>query len=142
MQYPKLTELIKWYDYCIYILDNAHMPKDYYNMALCNFNAIFKSNKMNCQYGEFLEFETRLSPDEDSEEFERHIFCDKGMIYKPIARLDYRGETAYIYNDDYGQQIFMIYNDNEYSGGSYNMDYLFEFTQIMDNEVHRRYMRR
>lgn len=59
-----------------------------------------------------------------------------GDIFEPCAILEYRNEIVPIYNDDYGQQEFILYKDNIISGGTYNLmadyDFCHEIDRIKD----------
>ena len=47
-----------------------------------------------------------------------------------VGILEYRDELIPVYNDDYGQQEFIIYKNKEISGGSYN--YFPEYTWMYE----------
>jgi len=53
-----------------------------------------------------------------------------------IGHLEYRGESVPVYDDDYGQQMFIVYQDQIISGGPFNPcpedDFCYAIDQIKD----------
>ena len=47
----------------------------------------------------------------------------------------YHDQTLPVYDDDYGQQVFARYNGTDWSGGTYNLDYLDTFTAQLDSTL-------
>ena len=54
---------------------------------------------------------------------------------KPVDIIKYRGKKIKIYADDYGQCYYFIYKKRSYSCGSYNTDYLYEITSVIDDDL-------
>lgn len=49
-----------------------------------------------------------------------------------IGYLNYRGERIPVYNDDYGQQLYIIYENEVISGGCYNLFPEYDFCYSID----------
>lgn len=47
----------------------------------------------------------------------------------------YRDHEIPCYNDDYGQQVFAVYNGETWSGGAYNFDYAKDFCSMLDDRL-------
>ena len=75
---------------------------------------------------------TPLTREADEEEKEQLKYIENDTVYEPIFILLYRGEEIPVYDDDYGQQEFIIYNGEHYSGGTYNFAAVFDFCSFVD----------
>lgn len=67
---------------------------------------------------------------------------EKEFLYQdqpPIKMLEYRGLCVPIYDDDYGQQYFMVFEGKEYGGGSFNGFPEYDFCYIIDDVIDRKY---
>ena len=68
---------------------------------------------------------------------------EKEFLYQdqpPCGVLEYRGLRVPIYDDDYGQQVFMVFNGKEYGGGTYNFCPEEDFCHIIDNTIDYKYV--
>ena len=57
----------------------------------------------------------------------------------PIRILDYRGVRAPVYDDDYGQQYFMVFDGQEYGGGAFNGFPEYDFCYLIDDIIDYKY---
>lgn len=65
------------------------------------------------------------------EQKEKYLFEGE----EPVAMLYYRGKEIPIYNDDYGQQEFIVFNDKTFGGGAYNTMAEYDFCDYMDDII-------
>lgn len=54
---------------------------------------------------------------------------------KPVDKVKYRGKRIRVYDDDYGQCYYFIYNGKPYSCGTYNFDYIDEIISVVDDDL-------
>jgi len=67
------------------------------------------------------------------EEINKYVYIDElNNYYTPYRMLEYRGEKIPMYIDDYGQQIFIVYNNKAYYGGAYNINTNIDFCTFID----------
>jgi hypothetical protein len=64
------------------------------------------------------------------EKVDTKIKRDNGDLL--IGYLNYRGEQIPVYDDDQGQQIYIIYNGEVIPGGSYNLLPEYDFCYFID----------
>lgn len=57
----------------------------------------------------------------------------------PCGVLDYRGVRAPVYDDDYGQQLFMVFRGQIYGGGAFNTAPERDFCYIIDGIIDREF---
>lgn len=57
----------------------------------------------------------------------------------PWAIIEYRDHKIPVYNDDQGQQDFIIFNDEEFGGGSYNFMADYDFVDFVDKQLENMY---
>lgn len=53
----------------------------------------------------------------------------------PVDKINYRGKRISVYDDDYGQSYYFMYNGKPYSCGTYNLDYIGEIVAIIDDDL-------
>lgn len=52
---------------------------------------------------------------------------------EPWAILEYKGDIYPVYNDDYGQQDFIVLDDTSFGGGAYNFGADYDFIDRIDS---------
>jgi len=85
---------------------------------------------------QFMKLHCNFTPETEQmskKESEQLIYVDEfNNYYYPYQWLVYRGEKIPVYNDDYGQQDFVIYKGKGFYAGAYNMDTLYDFCSFID----------
>lgn len=58
---------------------------------------------------------------------------------KAIDVVKYRGKRIKVYIDDYGQSYYFLYNGKSYGCGTYNVDYLGEIVDVVDDDLDEKF---
>jgi len=64
---------------------------------------------------------------------EKKKFYDPESKEEPFGILRYRGQEVPVYDDDYGQQEYIIFRGETYCGGAYNFGADYDFCSYVDN---------
>jgi len=70
---------------------------------------------------------------------EEKVEFDTEKDFPLYGIMEYRGIKVPVYDDDYGQQMFAIYDGSTISGGSYNFFPEHEFVYFIDSKLDLKY---
>lgn len=135
----KFEDLLKKYEQqLVYVnrmtnpdtLSFYHKTKEYWEGYLdCCFNW-FERVKEECE-----DFKPTIR-EAKKEEREKYKYITKSENNEkewPLEGvLEYRGEAVPVYSDDDGQQLFIIFQGEEISGGCYNTQCVYDFCYMID----------
>lgn len=138
----KFEDLLKEYEQqLVYVnrmtnpntLSFYHKTKEYWDGYLNGCFHWFEKMKLECE-----DFNPIINQDFSGEEKEKYKYNIKNNNeeYPLYGLLEYRGEKIPVYIDEDGQQLFAVYQEQEISGGGFNIhceeDFCYMIDQIKD----------
>lgn len=141
----KFEDLLKEYEQQLVYVDRMtnpdtlsfyHKTKEYWDGYLNGCFHWFEKMKLECD-----DFKPGINQDFSKEEEDKYKYNIKNndeedTEYPLYGLLEYREEKIPVYIDENGQQLFIVYQEQEISGGSFNIhceeDFCYAIDQIKD----------